>query len=82
MRGDFLLVCGRLQNVELVVFLFLLRLECQLAGLASPRASVLAYLSDGEAGVTLAVFLASSFSESIDFYDFWVCICLGDGEAG
>ena len=44
-RGDFLLECGGLQDFELVDFLVLPRLECQLAGLASPRASVLESLN-------------------------------------
>ena len=71
------------QFLGLADFLVLPRPECQLAGLASPRASVFAFWSDGEAGVTLVVFffLASSFSESMDFYDFGVCCYLGDGEA-
>ena len=32
--------------------------------------------SDGEAGVTLVDFLASSVAESVDFYDFWFCTFL------
>ena len=43
-RG-FLLDLERFQFLGLVDFLVLPRPECQLAGLASPRASVLAYLS-------------------------------------
>ena len=70
--GDFLLVGGGLLDFALVVFRVLPRPQCQLAGLASPRDLVLVYMSDGEAGVTLVVFLAYSFSESVDFYDFWV----------
>ena len=34
-----------------------------------------------EAGETLVDFLAGPFSESMDFYDFGVYTCLGDGEA-
>ena len=71
-HGGFLLVGGGLLDFALVVFLVLPRPQCQLAGLASPRDLVLVSLSDGEAGVTLVVFLAYSFSESVDFYDFGV----------
>ena len=63
---------GRFQDFGLVDFLVLPRPECQLAGLASPRASVLACLSDGEAGETLVDFLAGSLSGPMDFYEFWV----------
>ena len=75
------MVWGGFQDFGLVDFLVLPRPECQPAGLASPRASVLACLSDGEASETRVDFLAGSFSESMDFYDLLVCDCLGDGEA-
>ena len=48
-----------------------------MAGLVSPRDSVVAFLIDGKAGVTLCVFLASSL-QSQDVYDFWGCILFGD----
>ena len=70
--SDFLLVDGGLLDFALVDFRVLPRPQCQLAGLASPRDLVLVYMSDGEAGVTLVVFLAYSFSESVDFYEFGV----------
>ena len=68
--GDFPLVGGGLLDFALVDFRVLPRPQCQLAGLASPRDLVLVFMSDGEAGVTLVVFLAYSVSESVDFYDF------------
>ena len=69
--GDFLLVGGGLLDFALVDFRVLPRPQCQLAGLASPRDLVLVYLSYGEAGVTLVVFLAYSFSGSVGFYEIW-----------
>ena len=39
------------------------------------------FLERSDAGVTLVVFLASSFSDPMDVYDFWVDTCLDDGEA-
>ena len=78
---EFLIDFEGFQFPGLVDFIVLPLPECQLAGLPSPRASVFAVWSDGEAGVTLVVFLASSLSESMDFYDFWVCCYLGDSEA-
>jgi hypothetical protein len=68
--GDFLLVGGGLVDFALVDFRVLPRPQCQLIGLASPRDVVLVFMSDGEAGVTLVVFLAYSVSESVDCYDF------------
>ena len=44
-------------------------------GLGSPC------LSDGEAGVTLVVFLAICCAEPMDSYDVWFALLLGDGEA-
>ena len=68
-HGAFLLAGGGLLDFALVVLLFLPRPQCQVAGLASPRDLVLVCMIDGEAGVTLVVFLAYSVSESVDFYD-------------
>ena len=65
----------------LVVFLVLPRQQGQLAGLASPRALVLAYLSDCGPGFALVVFPCGSFSEALDFYDFGIFTCLGAGMA-
>ena len=67
--GDFLLVGGGLLVFALVDLRVLPRPQCQLAGPASPRDSVLGFVADGEAGVTLVVFLAYSVSEPVDFYD-------------
>ena len=71
MGREFLFDFDGFQFLGLVVFRVLPRPECQLAGLASPRASVRAYLSDGEAGVTLVVFLASSLQSR------WISTTLG-----
>ena len=57
-HGDLLRVCGGLQDFDNVDFLVLSRPECQLTGLVCPRDSVVASLSDSEAGVTLVVCLA------------------------
>ena len=65
--GDFLLVGGGLLDFAFVDLRVPPRPQCLLAGLASPRDLLLVFMSDGEAGVTLVVFLAYSVSESVDF---------------
>ena len=71
-RDGFLRVCVGPLGFLLVDFLFLPRLECQLSGLVSWRASAFACLSDGEAGRFFVDFLKGSLSESLDFYEYWV----------
>ena len=74
---EFLLILKGFQFLGLVDLLVLARPECQLAGLVSPRDSVLTCLSNGEIGVTHVDFLADFFSESMDLYECWVDTCFG-----